>query len=196
MQQWTFDLLDRNSAAILLLDAHKRIIYANRAADALRLAGDGIRLSAMGIHLACRPEDDRLQAFIAGILSASPGPAGGVMRGTRPSGKRSYSIVVAPVPRSCLTLSSLRPAACILIADPDASRPLSSVVLQRAFGLTAAEAALAALLASGHDLRSAARKLRITYGTARVRLAEIFQKTETRRQAELVRLLLTAAAIC
>lgn len=40
-------------------------------------------------------------------------------------------------------------------------------------------------------LRSAATKLGITYGTARARLAEIFQKTETRRQAELVRLLLS-----
>jgi hypothetical protein len=31
----------------------------------------------------------------------------------------------------------------------------------------------------------------ITYGTARARLAEIFQKTETRRQGQLITLLLT-----
>ena len=54
---------------------------------------------------------------------------------------------------------------------------------------------MAALLASGEDLKSAATTLGITYGTARARLAEIFQKTETCRQGELINLLLTTAAI-
>jgi DNA-binding CsgD family transcriptional regulator len=67
--------------------------------------------------------------------------------------------------------------------------------LQAAFGLTEAEARLAALLASGEELRFAAEKLGITYGTARTRLAEIFQKTETRRQAELMKILLTTLAM-
>jgi DNA-binding CsgD family transcriptional regulator len=62
------------------------------------------------------------------------------------------------------------------------------------FGLTEAEARLADVLAAGEDLRAAALKLRITYGTARTRLAEIFQKTNTHRQAELVTLLLTLSA--
>ena len=50
-------------------------------------------------------------------------------------------------------------------------------------------------LAAGEGLRSAAQSLGITYGTARARLAEIFQKTETRRQGELVNLLLTTLAL-
>jgi DNA-binding CsgD family transcriptional regulator len=62
---------------------------------------------------------------------------------------------------------------------------------EQVFGLSKAEAQLAALLAAGEELRSAAGQLRITYGTARTRLAQIFQKTDTRRQVELVRLLLT-----
>ena len=74
--------------------------------------------------------------------------------------------------------------------DPE-KRPASlHDQLRTAFGLTKAEAQLAALLADGEDLREAAGKLHITYGTARTRLAQIFQKTDTRRQAELVRLLL------
>jgi len=44
------------------------------------------------------------------------------------------------------------------------------------------------------ELRSAAAELKIAYGTARVRLAEIFHKTETRRQGELIRLLLSTLA--
>jgi DNA-binding CsgD family transcriptional regulator len=63
--------------------------------------------------------------------------------------------------------------------------------LQSAFGLTEAEARLATLLADGIELRVAAEILGITYGSARTRLAEIFQKTETKRQGELIRLLLS-----
>lgn len=73
------------------------------------------------------------------------------------------------------------------------SRPVISI--GEATGSTEAEGRLAALLAAGEDLRTAAQELSITYGTARARLAEIFQKTETRRQGELVNLLLTTLAI-
>ena len=117
------------------------------------------------------------------------------MRALRPSGKRPYAIVVAPVSRRYPVLSVLRPAVCIMITDPDERRPLPSHRVQAAFGLTEAEARLASLLASGAELRSAAAELKITYGTARARLAEIFQKTETRREGELIKLLLTTLAI-
>jgi DNA-binding CsgD family transcriptional regulator len=82
-----------------------------------------------------------------------------------------------------------------VISDPDGDTPLSSERLQAAFGLTESEARLAALLGSGNELKSASDKLHITYGTARARLAEIFEKTQTRRQAELVKLLLASIVI-
>jgi DNA-binding CsgD family transcriptional regulator len=56
--------------------------------------------------------------------------------------------------------------------------------------MTDSEAQLAAHLVRGEDLRTAAARLGITYGTARARLTEIFQKTSTHRQSELVKLLL------
>ena len=112
------------------------------------------------------------------------------MRANRPSGKRPYGIIVGPVSTHAPLLSVPRPVVCVVITDPDRQTPLPNERLQAAFGFTEAEARLAALLANGEELKSAAEKLRITYGTARTRLAEIFQKTETRRQGELIRLLL------
>jgi DNA-binding CsgD family transcriptional regulator len=114
------------------------------------------------------------------------------MRIPRPSGKSPYNVAVAPVSGRYQALSTLRPAVCIVITDPDAQQPLPGVRLQNLFGLTKAEARLAVLLASGNDLRSAAAQLQITYGSARARLIKIFQKTDTRRQSELIRLLLTS----
>src|SRR5947208_2110656 len=63
--------------------------------------------------------------------------------------------------------------------------------LRSHFGLTPAEARLALHLVTGETLRSAAAKLSISYETARTQLKNIFNKTKTRRQAELVILILT-----
>jgi len=198
IQQCTTELLDRNPAAVLLLDQHKRIVYANRSAQAFYTNCDGIKLSAGGIAVLRKQDNDRLLCLIAHALSgvalpdASPG---GAMRVPRPSGKRPYGIAVAPVSGRYPALSTLRPAVCIIITDPDGQRPLPAHRLRGVFGLTEAEAQLAALLASGEELRSAAAQLKITYGTARSRLTEIFEKTETRRQGELIKLLLITLAI-
>ena len=58
--------------------------------------------------------------------------------------------------------------------------------LQAEFGLTPAEARLVLRLVAGDSLRSSAKTLSIGYETARTTLKSIFQKTGTRRQAELV----------
>jgi DNA-binding CsgD family transcriptional regulator len=65
-------------------------------------------------------------------------------------------------------------------------------LLRSHFGLTPAEARLALHLVAGETLRSAEAKLSITYETARTHLKNIFSKTGTCRQAELVVVLVTA----
>jgi DNA-binding CsgD family transcriptional regulator len=65
-------------------------------------------------------------------------------------------------------------------------------LLQCHFSLTPAEARLALHLAAGETLRSASVKLSIRYETARTSLKNIFRKTGTCRQAELVIVILTA----
>jgi DNA-binding CsgD family transcriptional regulator len=65
-------------------------------------------------------------------------------------------------------------------------------LLRYHFGLTPAEARLALHLVAGDALRSAAAKLSITYETARTELKNIFNKTVTCRQAELVIVIVTA----
>jgi DNA-binding CsgD family transcriptional regulator len=61
--------------------------------------------------------------------------------------------------------------------------------LVKAFGLTPAEARLAALIAEGRSPGEAAEKLGVAYATVRNQLKAVFAKTDTRRQSELVALL-------
>ena len=197
MQKVTTEWLNRNPTAVFFLDEHRRIVFSNTAAEALQSAGDGIRLCADGITLLHKQDDITFQELIAQVLSpitAPGGSSGGAMRAQRPSGKRPYGIFVGPVSRQFSALSAFRPAVCVIITDIDRQEAVPVQMLQAAFGLTEAEARLAALLANGEDLRTAAGKLEITYGTARSRLAEIFQKTDTRRQGELIRILLKTLA--
>jgi DNA-binding CsgD family transcriptional regulator len=69
-------------------------------------------------------------------------------------------------------------------------------LLRCRFGLTPAEARLALQLVAGEPLRAAAVKLSITYETARTELKNIFNKTGTCRQAELVIVIVTALPGC
>ena len=59
-------------------------------------------------------------------------------------------------------------------------------VLKTRFGLSPAEARLAALLFGGASLRSCAKALGIQYETARSYLKSVFRKTKTHRQTDLI----------
>jgi DNA-binding CsgD family transcriptional regulator len=196
LQQCTTDLLDRNPAAIVLLDDRRRVVYSNRRAGDVTAHNDGIAIASSGVRLRHAPDDARLQALIARAMPSgrTGAPLAGVMRVARPSGRQPYGVFVTPISREYPALSSVRPTVCVMVTDPERRRPSLAMRLCVLFGLTESEARLAEILAGGSNLRAAASHLRITYGTARVRLAEVFQKTNTHRQGELVSLILAVAA--
>jgi DNA-binding CsgD family transcriptional regulator len=187
-----YEFLDRSPSAVVLLDDQRRIIYVNPQAAALHARGDGISLAGGVLTLGQKSDDIRLQDMI--VRTLSEGACARAIAVQRRSGRRPYAVFLARVsgrPSS----SRIRPALCVVITDPETKRDVPLDRLQDVFGLTEAEGRLAALLASGEDLKSAAKTLGITYGTARARLAEVFQKTETCRQGELINLLLTTLAV-
>lgn len=194
LHQVSLAMLDRNPLAIVLLDGAGRVILANRGATEIAGSRDGVLLTADSLSLVRRPDNARLQQLIGEALrtktSANARP-GGIMSALRPSGKRPFIILVSPLSSNNIMLTTLRPAACVVIADPEKREQLPIERLRAAYRLTRSEARLAARLATGEDLRSAAAALNIGYATARTQLTAIFRKTETNRQGELIKLLLT-----
>lgn len=63
-------------------------------------------------------------------------------------------------------------------------------VMRRIFGMTNAEAAVAARILDGVGLKYISEELSLSLATVKTHLQHVFDKTETHRQAELVRLLL------
>lgn len=194
IQEGLLSLLDKNPLAIFLLDQTGNIILANRAARELVETADGVRIQQNALMLMSRADDEMLQRLIGDALKSTRitgAMPGGAMAALRPSGKRSYSIMVSPLSQSGHALSELRPAACVVIADPTKRFAPPLERLQSVFGFTSSEARLALRLALGDDLRGAADELGIAYATARAQLSAIFRKTSTNRQGQLVRVLLT-----
>ena len=75
-----------------------------------------------------------------------------------------------------------------MLTDLTASKVADATVLAVAFGLTAAEAKVAAQIAAGRGLDETAAALGIHRETARTQLKAAFVKTGTRRQPELAAL--------
>ncbi|MBK8177284.1 MAG: helix-turn-helix transcriptional regulator [Rhodospirillales bacterium] len=86
------------------------------------------------------------------------------------------------------------PAALLFIGDPERPATFDQTRIARLYGLSRAESRVAALLASGYRLEQVAESLGIAYETVRKHLKQIFSKTGTYRQAELVRMLVTGPA--
>ena len=85
------------------------------------------------------------------------------------------------------------PVAIVTVTDRDRDRRRRQMNLRRRFDLTFTEAALAAEILKGDGRKAAARRCGISDATAKTHLTNIFGKSGTHRQAELVCFLLGVA---
>ncbi|MEW6248674.1 MAG: hypothetical protein AB1555_18470 [Nitrospirota bacterium] len=200
------DVADRLRTGMIVCDAHGRIHWANQAGEGLCRRADGLTISK-GVLTAAAPDEttrlarlihDTVRIAIGDGQAASTGSehaAGGAMLVSRPSGRRSYVLLVGPLRAAGRRLDEQRPAAAVFISDPEDTPELPEALVVREYGLTPAEWRLAESLLRGQSVKTAADQLRRSHNTARAQLKQIFQKTGTRRQAELIRLLLGHPAL-
>jgi DNA-binding CsgD family transcriptional regulator len=111
----------------------------------------------------------------------------------RPNGLRPLSAVVVHLSMAADNCGKDGLSYLVLISDPDHGVALNRERLQENYGLTPAEARLAALLVEGKRLKTAAVELGISFETARTHLKRIFSKTTSESQVDLVRLFLNLA---
>ena len=151
-------------------------------------AGPGL---VRGVEL--RPDGLDLAALEGGHRQIAPA-RGGAMSMARPSGRRAYAVLVAPL-RGVPEMLGLAPrSALVLISDPELRQRLPEVVLQDLHDLTPTQARVAAALARGESPEEIANALRTTVSTVRQHVKAILAKTDTHRQSDLVRLLLSSIA--
>lgn len=186
------NVLDRLVAGVFLVDAESRIVHVNASGRAM-LAEGAVLHEAGGRIVATDPRANlALRDVVArsGAGDAAVGtkgiavmvPARGGLEyvadcltltsGSRLSTGASYGAVVAVFIRKAML---------------DLHSPLE--LLSRRYDLTAGELRVLLALIDTGNVAEVARHLGIVEGTVRNHLHRLFEKTGTRRQAELVRLL-------
>jgi len=184
-------MLDRIPLAAMLVDGRARVRGANRAAQRLLAARDGLALGRDGLDADGPEHTGRLRRVIADAARGDELSRGASFVIERSSGRRPLRAVVKTLAVRPFGGSAAGSLAALFVHDPERCGEPPFELLRSFHGLTVAESALARELSQGRSLAEAARRLGITYGTARQRLGQVFAKTATRRQAELVHLVLS-----
>jgi DNA-binding CsgD family transcriptional regulator len=182
--------IERWRDATLLLDGEGKVLHANALARHILDRRDGLAL--IGGHLTTRDPGIalRLRAVAAASLNRPETARGDTLVVARPGGRRPYLITVVPAKRNETMLFPAEIRVIVTITDLDRRHRPDRGILQTAFGLSPAQANVAALLAAGHSGTEIAESLGISQFTVRRHLADTLERTGTGRQADLVRLLL------
>jgi DNA-binding CsgD family transcriptional regulator/PAS domain-containing protein len=185
------EALDRLRMGFLVVDAAGRILTLNRVAAAILEQNDGLRISRETLHAGRAKEANRLRGLILEAAATASGhgfESGGMMTVPRPSQRRAFEILVAPLRQGVLPPVQRQQAAAIFLVDPENQPEPNDQALIRLFGLTPAEARLAKLLIQGKSLKLAAEEFCLSPNTVRSQLQRVFDKTGATRQGELVSL--------
>ena len=185
---------------VFLLTAEAHVLYASRAARRILELGLGLSVEDRRLRCAVSRDQEALYKLIESQarIAGRPGYiAGESMALQRPQGQdASLSLMIAPY-HNRLQVRSVTASVgqvLMLVFDPSYRAPTREQALQHLYGLSPAEAELAGALAAGKRLEQIARESGVSKETLRSRLRRIFLKTGTRRQAELLTVLLSGPA--
>jgi DNA-binding CsgD family transcriptional regulator/PAS domain-containing protein len=188
------EALDRVPVGVLILDAKGRAILVNRSGREILAARDGLSLRPDGLHAGDTSETTALRRLISDAMQTGTGNglgSGGVLSISRPSMRRSYSLFVTPLRAEQSTFGEPAAVAAVFVSDPERKPETSPEVLRRLYGFTPAESRMAARLLEGESVEEAAEDLHVSVNTARTHVKSMFDKTDTHRHRELLRLLLS-----
>jgi DNA-binding CsgD family transcriptional regulator len=182
------DALDTAQEPLILVDRRGRVVHASAAAERILQEADGLSAGAAGLRAASPALSGRLTALVA-RAAGTPGVSG-ALRLPRPSGKPDLTLVAVPLRPGTECPGGNRPAIVLQVTDPLTRTAPDPDLLGEAFGLTRAEAGLAADLLRGLSVGEVAAGSKRSVATVRTHLASVLAKTETARQSELVGLLM------
>ncbi len=188
-----FEALAQRGLGAVALDGGLGPLSANRRAVALMRDSGALSLDARRLRAAAPADAARLGSAVAALRAEAArgrrAPLGLALDGS--GSGRMLRLQLCAVGLADDAEGARLPALVALLEDP--TRDLTPEIRDNArrHGLTAVETELACRLADGRTIDQAAQEQRISVHTARKYLQQIFAKTQTSRQADLVRLLVS-----
>lgn len=180
--------LDTLDQPCLTVDSWGRVLWANRAAEAVLQAGDGLTLRG---NVLWASEPAQQAALLWTLRQVATWSSGQKLRLTRRvAGPLNVTLLHVPAEEGH---DQHERQILLLLNDNDTEAgPLPTARhLEQTYGLTPAESRVAVSLADGMTIEEIAEKGQVTIGTVRNQLKQVLSKTDTHRQAALVRLLLS-----
>jgi DNA-binding CsgD family transcriptional regulator len=182
---------------VLLVARSGDIAFANEAADQVLAANDGLCRVKNALRTANMAEGVRLQVALNHLMAlkrtdgvlANEGEAATVLAIHRQNGP---PLIISLLATRFPAIEPSDVAAIVFIVDPqlDTARMLEPVC--RLYRLSPMETKLVSHLAQGRTLARAAELMRVKEQTARSYMKQIFIKTSTNRQTEMVVLMLSS----
>jgi DNA-binding CsgD family transcriptional regulator/PAS domain-containing protein len=194
MQRAAFDVLERLSDGVILLDRQAHPLFANAAAQALETSGLLRMRQFMTTY--SQPHSQRLAEL---IRSALEGSAGGSMSMPGRVAGQLLTILVSSVRGKDVgrfsDLNMKDAAVLVFVIDPANRSSIPLARIMDAYGLTPAEARVALASSSGKTVSETAQLLALSPNTIKTHLRRVFAKTATGRQAELARLMASMGTV-
>jgi DNA-binding CsgD family transcriptional regulator/PAS domain-containing protein len=191
------ETVDHLSTGIVLTEDRGRITYMNGSAEAILKDGNALK-----------SRDGRLVATRSDSRDALSRALESSLAGNAPSTSGQYAVPLPDEEGSGLIanvlplqwrdgrnpLQSLPGAAAVIIQDPSegAAPPMEAIGLL--YGLTTAERNVLEHVADSRSPQETADRLGVSVNTVKTHLQKIFAKTNTARQADLVRLVARSTA--
>jgi DNA-binding CsgD family transcriptional regulator len=179
--------VDQLNAGIIVTDSRAKVVEINESAQSIVQLEDGLLISEDRLFTRRVFENTKLRQLISGVTAGrQPGTAGGRMLIGRCDSRPAYVLRVAPLDTG-LELGERR-LALVVVVDPVRHAP-SETDLAEFFGLSTAEARLAAAIMVGKRLSAIAADRGVQITTVRTQLRSILNKVGAKRQSDLVRIL-------
>ncbi len=180
--------LDHLPTGVMLVDAALQIIYLNSRARIICQLSQQVSIQNNRLITNQVAHATALQQRISCLSETCHQNAESVsaLRLTGPPENSALELLISPVQADRENEQMMYPRALLFLFDQQRYHCILSDLLTSLYGLTVAEARLAARLARNQTLEDAACALAITMNTARTHLKRIFTKTRTHRQSELI----------
>ena len=189
-------VLDLLRPGVILLDRLKRITYCNATAE--RLISSSSTIGRRGDHLFVKHAEvsaklaTAVEIALTGVAEAIP--ENGIPLALGEFDGPQLAAWILPLRRggSSSRTSPSEPRVAIFLQEIGDRAPLAGEHFVRQFAITQSECRVLMLLVQGHDVTEIADWLGTSLPTVRTHLARLFAKTNTRSQAQLVGLAMTA----
>jgi DNA-binding CsgD family transcriptional regulator len=190
------ELMARVGFGVILLGSGGRIIEANPVAAELLRVGDALTQSSGRLQALHRLGNEQLQqtiAVIEGLVKRRSTQASKSIFISRPD-QSPLRMMIVPLAGTSLLPRMHSPLMAAFVFSKAAIPVINTAALLSLYGLTPAEARVAAKLVEGHSLGAISRSFSISIETARTHLKRVLAKTQCESQSALIRELLLGPA--